>query len=134
MSHRGTGHSKAQPPHENGPRAGVVIFADGLAAELGFPPGPSNGWTPDNVVEVAFLRVAGWSTRDESGRMSPDAASIDPYDLDGWIADIDLIVTADEQLQIAGRTARMLDVKVDADTPVRAASCWEPVLVDGATC
>ncbi len=124
-----------QPMQLSVTRAGVVIFADGLTTELDFPPGPSNGWTPDNVVEIAFLRVAGWSTRDESGRVSPDAASIDPYDLDGWIANNDVVVTADEAIQISRRTVRMLDVSVDADTAVRAASClesYEPCLLPAA--
>jgi hypothetical protein len=116
-------------------RAGVVILDDGLSTELDALPDQSNGWTPDNVVEVAFLRVAGWSTRSESRLTGPKAASIDPYDLDGWIADNDVIVTTDGRLRIAGRTARVLDVMVDADTAVGATSCFEaydPCLVPAA--
>lgn len=100
----------------------IVVAASASGDELSYPPS-NRDWTPDNVEQLVFARIDGWSTRDEASDTSADAASIDPYDVDGWIASNDLTLVTDEQQTIAGRPARVFEVDVDPGSGVRAGTC-----------
>lgn len=99
-------------------------------------------FTPESVLALTFQRWAGWSTRDEAVVETP-TASIDPYDVDAWVADNDVTLITDTTTTIAGRPARVFDVQVDPATTVQAATdtgtestrgCvagWEPCFYTG---
>jgi len=112
-------------------RAGAIVMIDGFENGL---------YSPDTGLAVGLQRWAGWSTRDEAALVEP-AASIDPEDIDGWIAANDIVVSGDTTREIAGRSARVLDVSVDPLSEVQApvgfeGGCfpgWEPCFHMGAT-
>jgi hypothetical protein len=99
-------------------------------------------FTPETSLALTFQRWAGWSTRDEAVVETP-TASIDPYDVDAWVAENDVTLIADTTTTIAGRPARVFDVQVDPATTVQAAidtgtestlGClagWEPCFYSG---
>lgn len=96
-------------------RVSDVVLVDGDEA----------GFTPDTGLALTFQRWAGWSTRDEAVIETP-TASIDPYDVDAWVADNDVTLIADTTTTIAGRPTRVFDVQVDPDTTVQAARTGTP--------
>ncbi len=111
-------------------RAGVIVMIDGFE---------DGTYSPDSGLAVDLRRWAGWSTREEAVLAEP-AASIDPYDIDGWIAANDIVVSNDTTREIAGRSTRVLDVTVDPLSDVQApvgfgGGCfpgWEPCFHMGA--
>ena len=116
-------------------RTSDVVLIDGYDESDGSFP-------PDTGIALTFQRWAGWSTRDEAVIETP-TASIDPYDVDAWVADNDVTLIADTTTTIAGRPARVFDVQVDPATTVQAATraatntsggCiagWEPCFYTG---
>ncbi len=116
----------------------VALNAPGrLGMVGGFDPATGE-YPPETGIALGFRRWAGWSTPEEAVDSGP-GASLDPYDVDAWIAANDILVLGDEDRQIAGRATRVLDVTVDPDTDVAAASegqglCfqgWEPCFYMG---
>lgn len=111
-------------------RAGTVVMIDGFENGL---------YTPETGLAVGLSRWAGWSTRAEAVLPEP-VASIDPEDIDAWIASNDIVVSGDTTREIAGRPARVLDITVDPLSDVQAAvgfegGCfpgWEPCFHMGA--
>jgi hypothetical protein len=111
-------------------RTSDVVLIDGYDSDGSFP--------PDTGRALTFQRWAGWSTRDEAVVETP-TASIDPYDVDAWVADNDVTLIADTTMTIAGRPTRVFDVQVDPATTVQAATntsggCiagWEPCFYTG---
>ena len=111
-------------------RAGTIVMIDGFESGM---------YSPDTGLAVDLRRWAGWSTRDEAVLTEP-AASIEPEDIDGWIASNDIVVSNDTTREIAGRSARVLDVSVDPLSDVQApvgfqGGCfpgWEPCFHMGA--
>jgi hypothetical protein len=105
--------------------------------------GYDGGFTPESGLALTFNRWAGWSTRDEAVIETP-TASIDPYDVDAWVADNDVTLMSDATTTIAGRPARVFDVQVDPASTVQAATTntssvssrgcvagWEPCFYTG---
>lgn len=118
----------------------LVVFAN-RASDVVLVDGSDGSFTPESGRALSFARWAGWSTRDEAVIETP-TASIDPYDVDAWVADNDVTLIADTTTTIAGRPARVFDVQVDPDTTVQATrtgsassgGClagWEPCFYTG---
>ncbi|MEM9513269.1 MAG: hypothetical protein AAGA42_00300, partial [Actinomycetota bacterium] len=110
-------------------RAGVILMIDGF----------NNGvFLPETGVALGLTRWGGWSTREEAVSDDP-VASIDPNDIDAWVAANDIIVLNDETREIAGRTARVIDITVDPASTVQASTgvdgrcfeLWEPCFHSG---
>lgn len=73
---------------------------------------------------VRFVRLGGWQTREEAVDFDVHVpASIDPYDVDGWIAQGDVIVDDRAEATVAGRPALVLDVRADPVSDLSAFSC-----------
>lgn len=111
---------------------GSLGLIDGYNAQTG-------SYTPDTGVALAFRRLAGWSTREEAVSRTA-LGSIDPYDIDGWIADNDVTVLSDSTTEISGHPTRVVDVTVDPDSTVQGPEgpngCfagWEPCFHYGLT-
>ena len=105
-------------------RPGIIVMVDGYDEGI---------YTPDTGVAVGLQRWSGWSTRDEAALPTP-TASIDPDDVDTWLASNDLVLLSDETTEVAGRPARVFEVTVDPLSDVQAETgyhgqCfagWEP--------
>jgi len=102
--------------------------------------GYDGSYVPETGVAVNLNRWAGWSTRDEATLVAP-TGSIDPYDVDAWVASNDITLLSDTEREIAGRPARVFDVQVDPASTVQATTypngpgCfpgWEPCFHMGA--
>ena len=87
-------------------RNGLVMFFGHLE------PGE---FTPDNGLVLAMSRISGWSNADEATQVGNGAASIDPYDVDTWIEENGIVVSSDTTAEVAGRTGRLVEVRLDAD-------------------
>jgi hypothetical protein len=75
---------------------------------------------------VRFMRVGGWHTRDEATDISIQApGSIDPYDIDAWIADNDVVVDVSTDTVVSGRATRVLDIGVDPASDLAVPACGE---------
>jgi hypothetical protein len=115
-----------------------LFVAANRASDVTLIDGYDGSYTPDTGLALAFSRWAGWSTREEAVNDTP-VASIDPYDVDAWVADNDVTLLSDTTTTIAGRPARVFDVQVDPASTVQAATngsggCfagWEPCFYDG---
>lgn len=96
-------------------------------------------YSPDTGRALAFRRLGGWSTRDEAVSRTP-TGSIDPYDIDAWVAANDVNLLADTTTEIDGHPTRVVDVQVDPASAVQAPEgpngCfagWEPCFHYGLT-
>lgn len=90
------------------------------------------GSTDTDFRIALFARLGGWSTREEA----PDigflgVGSIDPYDIESWIAENDVIARRRPDIDVAGRSAEVYDVHVDPASengfpgcPVEARPCF----------
>lgn len=64
--------------------------------------------------ELSFSRIAGWNDRAQAGDGAyVGSGSIDPYDVEAWIAGNDVIVDRKTTTTVAGRSTTVLDVRVD---------------------
>jgi hypothetical protein len=88
-------------------RTGEIVLFGNLEEDIGEP------YAAENGLFLSATRISGWSTSDEAASFSGDAASIDPYDVDAWIADNDIIVASDATTEIAGRDSRVLELRFD---------------------
>ncbi len=108
----------------------VALNAPGrLGMVSGFDPATGE-YPPETGIALGFRRWAGWSTPEEAVDSSP-GASIAPDDVDGWVEANDVLVLGDETREIAGRSVRVLDVTVDPDTEVAAASQGQGLCFEG---
>lgn len=88
-----------------------------------------------SVVQAKFVRLGGWNTgteaRDPEFR---EVGSIAPDDIDGWIADNEVIATPLPDVDVGGRAARVFDIEVDpastADEacPSGSFDSWKPCI------
>lgn len=111
---------------------GSLGLIDGYDAQTG-------QYTPDTGLSLAFRRLAGWSTREEAVSRTA-LGSIDPYDLDAWVADNDVALLSDTTTEISGHPTRVVDVQVDPESTVQGPEgpngCfagWEPCFHYGLT-
>lgn len=115
-----------------------LFVAANRASDVTLIDGYDGGYTPDTGLSLNLVRWAGWSTRDEAVDETP-SASIDPYDVDAWVAENDVTLISDTTTTIADRPARVFDVQVDPASTVQAApntsgGCfagWEPCFYNG---
>jgi hypothetical protein len=115
-----------------------LFVAANRASDVTLIDGYDGTYTPETGLSLALHRWAGWSTRDEAVDETP-AASIDPYDVDAWVADNDVTLVSDTTTTIDGRPARVFDVQVDPASTVQAVTntsggCfagWEPCFYMG---
>ncbi len=109
---------------------GIVVLIDGFE---------DGTYVPETGVALGLARWAGWSTREEAA-LRTASASIDPNDIDGWIAANDIVVLSDETREVGDKPARVIDVTVDPDSDVQAPNLgaggctggWEPCFHMGA--
>lgn len=100
----------------------VTDLPGGLGAWLSIP-----GWTslvdsPEVDTYLHFMRPDGLKTLAEAGDPSPDAASIDPRDIDRWLAELPMTAVEDTSFDIEGASVRRLLVEAD-DSDFNAAAC-----------
>lgn len=122
----------------------VTSNAPAWIGMIGGYEGISGDYPVESGTALAMYRWAGWSTAEESeialNLASTEVASIDPYDVDGWLAANDLVVRLDETTEVADRPTRMFEVTVDPETdqqtsprPEGCTEEWTPCFHFGET-
>lgn len=66
---------------------------------------------------VSLWRLGAWNTREEAVDATYLApGTIDPTDIDRWIAANDVIVSSEAEIDVDGLTARVIDVRIDPES------------------